>query len=151
MPILSCRRGGSQIGRTQHQVSNITTLQTYIWPQQQTDLKIMSDLLLLLLDWLLLSDPFLVLPFGYGPRGCIGRKLAEDSLLLLIIHLFARFRFCQLFYNRSSNWSAASEFNPRNYEQVKSSPAPVSYPTRWSMLFVFGFLWWSSKYSTAMY
>ena len=102
MPILSCRRGGSQIGRTQHQVSNITTLQTYIWPQQQTDLKIMSDLLLLLLDWLLLSDPFLVLPFGHGPRGCIGRKLAEDSLLLLIIHLFARFRFCQLFYNRSS-------------------------------------------------
>ena len=37
-------------------------------------------------------DPFLVLPFGHGPRGCIGRKLAEDSLLMLLIHLFAKFR-----------------------------------------------------------
>ena len=47
--------------------------------------------------WLTFSDPFLVLPFGHGARGCIGRKLAEDSLLMLIIHLFARFRLCRGF------------------------------------------------------
>ena len=37
-------------------------------------------------------DPFLSLPFGHGRRSCIGRRLAEKSILILCEKLFAEFR-----------------------------------------------------------
>ena len=34
---------------------------------------------------------FLVLPFGYGQRGCIGKSIAETSMLMFIVRFFSQF------------------------------------------------------------
>ena len=36
-------------------------------------------------------DPFLSLPFGFGPRMCIGRRLAEQSILVLVQNLVKKY------------------------------------------------------------
>lgn len=38
-------------------------------------------------------NPHLVLPFGHGPRSCIARRFAEQSLLTLLIRLCREFEF----------------------------------------------------------
>lgn len=38
------------------------------------------------------SNPFVYLPFGYGLRGCIGRRFAEMELLVLTARLLREYR-----------------------------------------------------------
>ncbi|XP_047479347.1 cytochrome P450 302a1, mitochondrial-like isoform X1 [Penaeus chinensis] len=37
-------------------------------------------------------NPFLVLPFGHGPRACIGRRMAEQNMYTVIIRLISKFK-----------------------------------------------------------
>ncbi|CAH0558339.1 unnamed protein product [Brassicogethes aeneus] len=36
-------------------------------------------------------DPFLVLPFGHGPRSCIARRLAEQNMLVIVLKLIRNY------------------------------------------------------------
>ncbi|XP_019873428.1 cytochrome P450 302a1, mitochondrial [Aethina tumida] len=36
-------------------------------------------------------DPFLVLPFGHGPRSCIARRLAEQNMLVLLLKMIRNY------------------------------------------------------------
>ncbi|XP_027209672.1 cytochrome P450 302a1, mitochondrial [Penaeus vannamei] len=37
-------------------------------------------------------NPFLVLPFGHGPRACIARRMAEQNMYTVIIQLISKFK-----------------------------------------------------------
>ena len=39
------------------------------------------------------DNPFLVLPFGFGPRMCIGRRFAEQEIFIGLITLVRAFHF----------------------------------------------------------
>lgn len=41
----------------------------------------------------LVADPFASIPFGYGIRNCVGRRLAEQKIYVVIIKLIKNFRF----------------------------------------------------------
>lgn len=36
--------------------------------------------------------PFLLLPFGHGPRSCIARRLAEQNMLIVLLKLIRNFK-----------------------------------------------------------
>lgn len=42
------------------------------------------------------ANPYLVLPFGHGIRACIARRLAEQSMLVLMLNVVRRYelRWC---------------------------------------------------------
>lgn len=48
------------------------------------------------------DNPFLVLPFGHGPRSCIARRLAEQHLLTLLLRVV---------YNHKIIWSSKKELD----------------------------------------
>lgn len=37
-------------------------------------------------------NPYLVLPFGHGMRACIARRLAEQSMLVLVLNVSSRYK-----------------------------------------------------------
>lgn len=38
------------------------------------------------------ANPFIYLPFGFGPRACIGRRFAEMEVQILLTHILRRFK-----------------------------------------------------------
>lgn len=38
------------------------------------------------------SDPFIYLPFGFGPRSCIGKRLSNMEMEVLLINLVKNFK-----------------------------------------------------------
>lgn len=38
------------------------------------------------------SDPFIYLPFGFGPRSCIGKRMSNMELEVIIINLIKNFK-----------------------------------------------------------
>lgn len=38
------------------------------------------------------TNPFVYLPFGFGPRSCIGRRFAELEIYSLVARIFSQFR-----------------------------------------------------------
>lgn len=41
-------------------------------------------------------NPYVVLPFGHGPRSCIGRRIAESEIYVIIVRLLQKFRLAWL-------------------------------------------------------
>jgi len=50
--------------------------------------------------------PYLVLPFGHGPRACIARRLAEQNIYILLTRLVQRFEIL---------WTGASQLDCQSH------------------------------------
>ncbi len=69
------------------------------------------------------THPYLVLPFGHGPRACIARRLAEQNMYILLARVRKTFKqFCKVKRNY------ANQFNC--YNQIIVSEA-ISYRVEW--------------------
>ncbi|XP_046450479.1 cytochrome P450 302a1, mitochondrial-like isoform X1 [Daphnia pulex] len=62
------------------------------------------------------THPYLVLPFGHGPRACIARRLAEQNLYILLARLVKRF---------SIEWNGA-ELDVRS-QLINRPDAPLKF------------------------
>lgn len=47
-------------------------------------------------------NPYLVLPFGHGMRACIARRLAEQSMLVLVLNVSSRYKRYMIYLKRQN-------------------------------------------------
>ena len=60
------------------------------------------------------------MPFGYGPRSCIGMRLAQMEMRIAAIHIFRKFRFlpCEKTEVRAAQHTLDTALNLQMFDVV---------------------------------